>query len=349
MMGRLSVSHRERMEAVLSGDSTGEIPVALWRHFPVEDQDPHTLADAVVRFQQEFDFDLVKVTPASSFSVRDWGVEDVWEGDPEGTRRYTKRVVKTPTDWGKLRRLDPRRGALGQQLVCLGEIKSRLGRETPVLQTVFNPLAQARHLAGDAVLIEHLRQWPQAVLEGLERITEATERFVTSCLERSEDGIFFAVQHATRALLSPDEYRQFGRPFDLRVLGAASGGWLNLLHLHGDAVMLEDLCDYPVQVINWHDREAGPSLKVGHALSDKVVCGGLGQWSTMVCGDPSRVREEAFDAVRQMSGRHLILGTGCVCPVVTPWLNLRAAADLPRTQATRARAKASLPHRSRGA
>ncbi|MGA2820657.1 MAG: uroporphyrinogen decarboxylase family protein [Anaerolineales bacterium] len=337
----MRASHRERIQVALSGQKPDEIPIALWRHFPVEDQDPHALAEATLRFQLEFDFDLVKVTPSSSFSVRDWGVEDVWEGDPEGTRRYIRPVVENPTGWSKLRRLDPGRGALRRQLMCLGEIKTRLGRETPVLQTVFNPLAQARHLAGDAVLIEHIRRWPEAVLEGLERITASTEKFVTACLERSEDGIFFAVQHASRRLLSPEEYRQFGRPFDLRVLEAAKGGWLNLLHLHGDGVLFEDLCDYPVQVINWHDREAGPSLKDGHKLSGKVVCGGMRQWATMVCGDPKRVWEEAADAVHQMAGRDLILGTGCVCPVVTPWVNLRAAVDYSRKQAPRPRSKGS--------
>jgi uroporphyrinogen decarboxylase len=343
----MSISHRERMELVLSGARPDVTPIALWRHFPVEDQDPHDLAEAILRFQLEFDFDLVKVTPASSFSVRDWGVEDVWEGDPEGTRKYVRRAIEKPAGWSKLRPLDPGRGALAKQLKCLGEIKTRLGRETPVLQTIFNPLAQARHLAGDEVLIEHLRRWPDAVLEGLERITTSTEKFVTACLERSEDGIFFAVQHASRRVLSPEEYRQFGRPFDLRVLRAAQGGWLNLLHLHGDAVLFEDLCDYPVQVINWHDREAGPSLKEGHRLSGKVVCGGLRQVTTMVCGDPERVRDEAADAVRQMGARNLILGTGCVCPVVTPWLNLRAAVDYTRMQPPYQKSKrAASPPRS---
>jgi len=220
-------------------------------------------------------------------------------------------------------------------LQCLGEIKARLGRDTPVLQTIFNPLAQARHLAGDELLVEHLRRWPEAVLEGLEIITLSTERFVAACLEKSEDGIFFAVQHASRRMLSAEEYQRFGRPFDLRVLQAAQTGWLNLLHLHGDAVWFDQFCDYPVQVINWHDRETEPTLKQGHRISGKVVCGGLRQWATMVCGDPAQVRDEAADAVHQMTGRNLILGTGCVCPVVTPWLNLRAAVDYARNQTPR--------------
>ena len=30
----------------------------------------------------QYDFDLVKVTPASSFCLRDWGAEDRWTGNP---------------------------------------------------------------------------------------------------------------------------------------------------------------------------------------------------------------------------------------------------------------------------
>ncbi len=45
----------------------------------------------------------------------------------------------------------------------------------------------------------------------------------------------------------------------------------------------------------------------------------------MVRGDPARVREQARDAIRQMAGRNLILGTGCVVPIVAPRANLLAA------------------------
>ncbi len=83
-----SLSHKERMGACLKDNpALDRPPVALWRHFPVDDQSPEGLAAAVLDFQSRYDFDLVKVTPASSFCLKDWGVDDVWEGSPEGTRR----------------------------------------------------------------------------------------------------------------------------------------------------------------------------------------------------------------------------------------------------------------------
>lgn len=70
-----TMTKRERLEATIRGESTDRAPVAL-RHFPVDDQDPADLAASTVAFQRQYDFDLIKVTPASSFCVRDWGVED---------------------------------------------------------------------------------------------------------------------------------------------------------------------------------------------------------------------------------------------------------------------------------
>ena len=85
-------THRERLEACLSGKLSDRPPVALWRHFPVDDQSPENLAEAHLAFQRTYDFDLVKVTPASSFCLKDWGADDVWEGNTEGTRRFDARI-----------------------------------------------------------------------------------------------------------------------------------------------------------------------------------------------------------------------------------------------------------------
>ncbi|MEI6289491.1 MAG: hypothetical protein WCP19_03590, partial [Chloroflexota bacterium] len=68
-------THRERMEALVSGQDTDRTPVALWRHFPGDDQDPDRLAAATLFWQKNYDWDVVKVTPASSFALKDWGVD----------------------------------------------------------------------------------------------------------------------------------------------------------------------------------------------------------------------------------------------------------------------------------
>lgn len=321
----MGMTKRERLEATIRGEATDRPPVALWRHFPGDDQDPAELAASTVAFQRQYDFDFVKVTPASSFCVRDWGAEDRWIGNEEGTRQYTRRPVVKPEDWGALQPLDPEWGALGAQLRCLELIHEALGDEVPFIQTIFNPLTQAKNLAGQQVMLAHLRQAPDAVRAGLAIIAESTMRFVEAARQRGIAGIFWAAQHASYELLSEAEYREFGVSFDRHLLEAADGLWLNVLHLHGGRVMFDLLADYPVQVINWHDRETPPTLGEGQSRVKGAVLGGLRQWETMVRGSPADVRREVLDAFRQTGGRRFILGTGCVTPITAPWANLRAA------------------------
>ena len=319
------MSKRERLQATILGEPADRVPVALWRHFPGDDQDPIELATSTVAFQRQFDWDFVKVTPASSFCVRDWGVEDDWLGNEEGTREYSRQPIRGPEDWHDLQQLEPEQGTLGGQLSCLKLIREAVGEDVPVIQTIFNPLSQAKNLVGKQHLVAHLRQDPEAVRTGLETITATTARFIGAARERGIDGIFLAVQHASYELMTEGEYAEFGVPFDRRLLDAASGLWLNVLHLHGNRVMFDLLGEYPVQVINWHDRETPPSLREGQGRTAGAVLGGLRQWDTMLRGTPADVRLEAEDAIRQTGGRRFILGTGCVTPVTAPWANLRAA------------------------
>ncbi len=318
------MNKRARLETIFAGQQPDRPAVALWRHWPVDDQRGDTLARATLEFQQTYDFDFVKVTPSSNYCVADYGAETRWEGNLEGTRLWGPRLIQEPEDWLRLRPLDPRRGLLGQILQADRLIGEALGPDTPFIQTIFNPLSQAKNLAGDR-FIPHLRQHPDAVKAGLATLTESILRFVEALKSTGAAGIFLAVQHAQFGLLTQEEYATFGRPLDLQILEATEGMWFNLLHLHGRDVMFDLLADYPVQVINWHDRETPPSLAQALQRTDKTLCGGLRQWETMVRGAPEQVLQEGREAIQATGGRRFILGTGCVTPIVAPVGNIHAA------------------------
>jgi uroporphyrinogen decarboxylase len=317
-------THKERIQACLDNQILDRAPVALWRHFPVDDQDPQLLADATLNFQHLYDFDLVKVTPASSFCVKDWGVEDQWLGDTEGTRRYTKRIIHSPRDWENLPVLEPNALHLAGQLDCLRFLRAELGPDTPLLQTIFNPLSQAKNLAGNDTFIAHLRLYPESVMQGLAAIAETTRRFVEACLGTGIDGVFYAIQHAQASLLTLEEYQTFGVPHDAKVLEPAQELWCNLLHLHGHNIYFSLLDSLKFQIVNWHDRETFPSLTDAQNLFEGVRCGGMRQ-DTLVYGNPSEVQNEAVDALQQTDGKRFILGTGCVVPVIASHGNILAA------------------------
>lgn len=315
---------RQRLSASIAGEIVDRPPVALWRHFPVDDQQPETLAGATIAFQEDFDFDFVKVSPASSFCLRDWGAEDSWRGDPEGTREYTRRPIQEPEDWLELRPLAATEGSLGDQLACLSILQRHFADETPYIQTIFSPLSQAKNLAGGERLLEHLRREPHSVEAGLKTIAATTAGFIQEARKNGISGVFFAVQHASYGLMDREAFRRFGEGYDLQVLQAADGLWLNVLHLHGSSLMFDVASTYPTTVVNWHDRETPPSLEDGRRSVRGAVCGGLSRRATVVLGTAADVEAEARQAIGALHGRGLILGTGCVVPVVAPRANLKA-------------------------
>jgi uroporphyrinogen decarboxylase len=325
----MPLNKRERLEKTIQGEEADRVPVALWRHWPGDDQRAADLAEATVSFQRRWDFDFVKVTPASSYCITDYGVQDRWIGHLEGTREYIKRVVQRSLDWTELRVLDPSRGGLARQLETLSLLKEAFKDDVPYIQTIFSPLAQAKNIAGQDRLIEHMRTAPDRFKTGLNTITESTLRFIDAMRRSGVSGIFYAIQHASYTVMSEAEYREFGRPYDLQILAALpSDWWLNVIHLHGAAPMFDLVADYPVQVLNWHDRETRLDLAEGKLKFKGAVSGGLGRWDPMHNGTPVEVRAQARQAIEQTNSRRLVLSTGCVIMTTTPLSNIRAAREV---------------------
>ena len=210
-------------------------------------------------------------------------------------------------------------------LVCLRQLVKEFSFEVPIIQTIFSPLSQAKNLIGRERLAYHIRACPEAVHFGLKTITESTISFLNEAKKTGIDGVFYAVQHAQYNILSVPEFEAFGRFYDLQILEACKELWLNVGHIHGSDIMFEEVMDYPVHILNWHDRETIPNLQEAQHKFSGVVCGGLKQWHTMVLGDPASIEAEAKDAIEQTQGTRFVLGTGCVVPTTAPYGNLMAA------------------------
>lgn len=323
-----NMSKRKRLEAAIAGEPVDRLPVALWRHWPGDDQDAAALAAAHLKWQADYDWDLVKVGPASSYSVVDWGLQDRWLGHIEGTRETTQRPVSSPADWETLRPLDPTQGMLAEQIKALRLVGEGLRGQAPFIATIFSPLSMAKHLAGNEAVLTHLRHSPDALHRGLATMTESILRFIDAARATGIDGIYYAVQHAAYPLLSRDEFDAFGRAYDQRVLASVADLWCadlwcNVVHLHGKSVMFDKVADYPMAFLNWHDRDTGISLAEGLAHMRPAASGGVSQWTLHQEG-PAAALNEIQDARAQTGDRRLLLGTGCVIMTTTPLRNIRA-------------------------
>jgi uroporphyrinogen decarboxylase len=235
-----------------------------------------------------------------------------------------KRVIRDVEDWRELKVLDPQSGFFADHLQSLQLLRDRVGRDIPIITTIFSPLAQCKNLAGAERLQEHINAAPSDVELGLDIVTNSTIAFIEALRDINIDGIFYAIQHASYQYFDASSYQRFGEVNDWKILEAAQAFWLNVLHLHGEALLFDIPAGYPVQVLNWHDRETWPDLVEGKRLFQGAVCGGVKR-ETISFADPGDVEAEAHQALHSLEGgRGLILGTGCVIPIITPWANIRA-------------------------
>lgn len=325
---RSDMTKRERVEATLRGQETDRPAWSLWRHFYDRETTAEGLAESMLWLQRTYHLDFLKVNPRAQYHVEDWGVRYSYSSDPHEKPRLVEFPVRQPSDWTRISPVPPDQGSLGEQLRALRLIKQGLKGEVPFIETIFNPLSIAGDLvAKDADLVSHLRQNPRLVHQTLEVITETFVRFAHACLDIGVDGIFFATTTwATRNALTAEEYAEFGRPYDLRVLDAIAGAPFNVLHVCQENSLLLELADYRVNALSWAATSStNPSLgTMLQKTPDKVLIGGL-SGEALTADDSKPALEEVARARDETGGRHWMLGPNCSVPTRSRDQIIRAA------------------------
>lgn len=322
---------RERLEKTIVGAPPDRVPVALWRHWPGDDQRAADLAHATLEFQQTFDWDFINMTPASTYGVVDYGVQAACDYTaPSGDCVAVKRLVSKSLQWTELRDLDPHRGELGKhleavRLVCDKAEQVFFGDAVPIIMTIHSPLTQASMIGEPAMALRHMRTHPDRLRTGLNTITGSILNFLDALKRTSIDGIFYVIDHADFSLMSEAEYRQFGLPYDLKILETLSQKWwLNIVSLQNAAPMFSLVGNYPIQAINWDVHEARPDIDKAWSTTRSALCTGLHHQKHIQQGTPNSIRTVSRDILGQVYNRHFILAADAPVPVNTPVSNLRA-------------------------
>lgn len=318
------MSKRQRIQAVLAGKSVDRVPVGFWRHWPGDDQHAESLAIVTLEFQRRYDLDFIKIPVSSTYCVDDYGVKHAYHGSSGGDRDYLDHVIKRVEDWDQVDPVDIHKGTYNRHLQALRIVIEQREPDTPVIFTIFNPLAMASYLAGEETFLVHLRREPERVQRALMALTDTCASFARAVIDEGCDGIFLSARAASYEVMSEEEYRRYGRPADMAVLKAATGGWFNVLHLHGQHPMFVPLLDYPVNAVNWHDRTAWPSLSEASQLFPKALMAGVEQHKTLCFGSSVDVEAQVHDALKQVNGLRLIISVGCTYPLGVPHSNLVA-------------------------
>jgi uroporphyrinogen decarboxylase len=210
-------------------------------------------------------------------------------------------------------------------------IAEALEDDAPILQTIFSPLTTAWKLAGDRMFAD-LRRYPEQLKQGLQIIAETTAQFAVASARAGATGMFFATQCDSYRLLSEDQYREFGEPFDRIVFDAIRDQVeVIMMHAHGEDIMFDLMASYRVDAINWHDRLAGPSLAEARKRFSGMLVGGISEWTTLLEGPADSIKAEIEDAIAQTGGRAHMVGAGCVVPITAPHPHVRAAREAVET------------------
>jgi uroporphyrinogen decarboxylase len=204
-----------------------------------------------------------------------------------------------------------------------------LRSDRPILQTLFSPLGVLGHLVAGTDG-SGLRPWfaehPARVHAALATITTTLRTFAVEMLNTGVDGIFYApLAWSSRDHASTEEYREFGRPYDLQVLSALRDARLLVLHVCRERNIVADLTDYPVHVLHWDaSGEGNPSLSDVAASATPAVAGGVSN-RTLLNGSTDEVTAEVRAAVAETKGNRLLIAGSCSIAPATPEANIRAA------------------------
>ncbi|MGH7368864.1 MAG: uroporphyrinogen decarboxylase family protein, partial [Candidatus Rokuibacteriota bacterium] len=285
----------------------------FWLHNFAAENSAEGLAEETLRLARVFDWDFLKPQSRAQCFAETWGLTYAPSGEKATPYTVTHAPVADAADLGRVRPADPRTGALGEQLEALRLIRAAVGPEVPVIWTVFAPAMILPMLArgGRDQALGFLRAAPRETARAFDAMAETLGEYARLCLEAGADGLFYATNVATRALLTAEECRRWHRPWDLRILEPVERAPFNLLHVCGAGIHFEEFADYPVTAWSFAQAPGNPTLAEARARTGRAVVGGLPAKPEIATMTEAALVERARAAMRELGGRGLLLGPDC--------------------------------------
>ena len=272
------MNHKARVRAVLNGETVDRPPVSTWGHDFLREWSAEDLAAHTVERHKKYDYDFVKLNPRWTMFAEPWGNEY----EPPTEQRFprlTKKIIESAIDLEHVPNVSADHPVFRQHVDALKIVVEEIGEDVDILVTIFSPLSVLGLLCGGvgSPLLEFAEERPDEVHAKLEHISETLYEHVSELIDAGAAGVFYAALQWTSLEVCTDEfYREFGRPYDERVLSAAHQAPFNMFHVCGNHIDLPRFFDYPVQVFNWDNFGPGnSSLAEASKMTNKVVAAGI--------------------------------------------------------------------------
>ena len=333
----------ERICAARRGEPTDRVPVFLHNFMVAAREagytmrefgtDPRKAADAFIRITEKYDLDGVLMDIDTATTAGALGVPiDFPEHEPA---RCEHGLLRTLDD---LDRLNSDRVGEDEHLQVWLETMRRLKEHFGDEKYLRGNIDQAPFSA--ASMLRSPQAWMldlvdeenhDAVHRLLEICTRATCRFIELMAGAGAHMVSSGDSPAGPAMISPEMYREFARPYeDLAAEHAHNHGMPYLLHICGDTGAILDQftgrpidaveLDYQTDVQRIHDTLSGTAV---------AFWGNIDPSGVLARGTPDQVRREARKVIKLFSDTpRFVLNSGCALPADTPEENMRAFREI---------------------
>ena len=299
------MTKRERVIRAMQNQPVDRPPVGFWFHFSREDSLGQRCVDAHLRYYNNVDVDIAKLMCDGYFDYPN----------------PVAKAVKEPGDWYAMQPLGPDSEFIRGQVERAKAVKAGLKSDCLVLYNVFAPFSSIRFGTSDELVMRHLREDPRAIEYALDVIAQDNALLCEKLTEAGIDGVYYCVQGGEKDRFTPDEYRRYITPSDLKVLEHANrfSGY-NVLHCCGWAGIpnnLEVWRDYPAAAVNWACFIENMGLSEGKEfIGGKCVLGGFDNRATglMYNGTREEIQEFTRELVQKSGSTGVMLGADCTLP-----------------------------------
>lgn len=288
------------------------IPAAFFLHFDPQFHAGQAAVDKHLEFFRHTDMDLVKI---------------------QYERTYPRlRAIQSPDDWAKMPLY--KADFYEPQIKAVEGLVKAAKDEAVIVVTLYSAFMFAGQVAGEDVVIEHLRTAPDKVKRGFEIITDSMMIFVNACIEAGVDGFYASTQGGEAPRLGGTSiFAEYVKPFDLAVMNEIDARCpFNILHVCDYRAGYDDITpfvDYPGDVVSYGLKLGGEPVsgkQVSELFGGRPYLGGLDRLGVIAHGSPDEVRAAARGVLEDAPDKFM-LGADCTVPSDTPWDNLKAAIE----------------------
>jgi uroporphyrinogen-III decarboxylase len=280
--GQSKLSHKDRVDRALRGADLDRPPFTFWHHFGLKEPEAH--AKRTLSFHNDYRTDIVKV------------MSDFPYPKPAG-KWYELKVEINP---------------FPQQVNALELIRDGLGGRAYFIETVFNPWNVAEKLSSKAEVRRLKSENPKALLNALDVITQSEIHHAKRAMQIGASGILLSIANANAEELSREDYVEFSRPFDKRILDSLSDAKLTFLHLHVEPSYLDLFTDFSAPVMNYSHRVSGISIADMRKHTKAVIASGIDEVNYRKSSEDELRRQ--WKAAQSAAGSKFILTPGCSVP-----------------------------------